>query len=74
MLLSCLLPQHQRIKNKIDEVLDLDLIKQKIENEAFDIGYYAEFVRTLMAQLCAPARDEDVAKLKNMADVVPLFK
>ena len=27
-----------------------------------------------MAQLCAPVRDEEIAKLRDTEDVVPLFK
>lgn len=52
----------------------MELIKQKVENDAFDMTYYADFVRTLMAQFCCPARDEEVAKLKDITETVPLFK
>lgn len=52
----------------------MELIQQKIENEAFDIMYYAGFVTHLMSQMCAPARDEAVAKLAQIKEVVPLFK
>lgn len=72
--MDCLAPQQQRIKAKIEEVLDMKLIEQKIENDAFDIAYYAEFVRFLMSQSCAPVRDEEIAKLKDITDIVPMFK
>ena len=52
----------------------MDLIKQKTENEALDFKYYAEFVISIMAKLCAPARDEQIAKLRNIDDIVPLFR
>ena len=56
------------------EVLDMDLIRQKMENEAFDIFYYANYVVGTMARLCAPVRDERVAAVHELKDVVPLFK
>ena len=52
----------------------MDLIKQKAENEALDVLYYGEFVIGLMAKLCAPARDETVAKIKEHKGVVALFR
>lgn len=72
--MNCLMPQQQRLRSHIDEVLDLQLIEQKIENEAFDIKYYAQFIQGLMAQFCAPVRDEEVEKIKHITDIVPLFK
>ena len=72
--MSLLLPQHVRLKAQINEVLDIDLIRQKIENDAFDIHYYANYVIGIMAKLCAPVRDEQVAALKQPTDIVPLFK
>ena len=73
-LLSLLLPQHVRLRAQVLEVLDMDLIRQKIQNDAFDIFYYANYVVGTMARLCAPVRDERVAALKEVKEVVPLFK
>ncbi|XP_013395437.1 T-complex protein 11-like protein 1 [Lingula anatina] len=73
-LLGILLPQHQRLKAHINEVLDMDLIRQKIDNDAFDFHYYAEFVISIMARLCAPARDERIKNLREIKEVVPLYK
>ncbi|XP_050390427.2 T-complex protein 11-like protein 1 [Patella vulgata] len=67
-------PQSERLKNQINEILDMDLIQQKMENDAFDIRYYADYVIGIMARLCAPVRDENVNKLKTIKDIVPLFK
>ena len=69
-----LLPQHARFRSQIDEVLDLDLIKQKAENDVIDVTHYAGFVIDIMAQLCAPARDQEVADLKKLTNVVELYK
>ncbi|XP_052277357.1 T-complex protein 11-like protein 1 isoform X2 [Dreissena polymorpha] len=73
-VMSVLLPQHVRIKSQMEEVLDTDLIRQKLANDAFDIYYYSEYVIGIMAKLCSPARDERIAKLRETKDVVPLFK
>ncbi|XP_066219709.1 T-complex protein 11-like protein 1 isoform X2 [Saccopteryx leptura] len=73
-LLSFLLPGHTRLRNQITEVLDLDLIKQEAENRALDISKLAEFIVGMMGTLCAPVRDEEVRKLKDIKEIVPLFR
>ncbi|XP_064599145.1 T-complex protein 11-like protein 1 [Liolophura sinensis] len=73
-LLSLLLPQHVRLRAQIEEVLDMELIKQKMEKDAFDIHYYSGYVIDTMAKLCAPIRDENIQKLRTVTEVVPLFK
>ncbi|XP_076703135.1 T-complex protein 11-like protein 1 isoform X2 [Callospermophilus lateralis] len=73
-LLSFLLPGHTRLRNQITEVLDLDLIKQEAENGALDISKLAEFIIGMMGTLCAPVRDEEVEKLKDIKEIVPLFR
>nr|XP_056707545.1 T-complex protein 11-like protein 1 [Euleptes europaea] len=73
-LLSFLLPGHTRLRNQITESLDLELIKQEAENGALDISKLAEFIIGMMGTLCAPARDEEIKKLKEIHEVVPLFR
>ncbi|NXD43472.1 T11L1 protein, partial [Copsychus sechellarum] len=73
-LLSFLLPGHTRLRSQITEVLDLDLIKQEAENGALDISKLVKFVIGMMGTLCAPARDEDIKKLKDINEIVPLFR
>lgn len=73
-LLSLLLPQHVRLRTQVLEVLDMELIHQQMENDAFDIFFYSNYVISTMARLCAPVRDEQVARLHELKDVVPLFK
>ncbi|XP_023617603.1 T-complex protein 11-like protein 1 isoform X2 [Myotis lucifugus] len=65
-LFSFLLPGHTRLRNQITEVLDLELIKQEAENGALDISKLVEFIIGMMGTLCAPARDEEVKKLKAL--------
>ncbi|NWS68363.1 T11L1 protein, partial [Crotophaga sulcirostris] len=73
-LLSFLLPGHTRLRSQITEVLDLDLIKQEAENGALDISKLVGFVIGMMGTLCAPARDEEIKKLKDINEIVPLFR
>lgn len=73
-LMSFLLPQHTRLKQEIDEILDLDLIKKQAENGALDFQRYAHYVLSVMARLCAPLRDEKIRQLTQTREVVPLFR
>jgi len=74
MLISVLLPQHTKLREKIDETLDLDLIKQQIDANTLEFEKYAGYILGVMSQLCAPVRDEKIAELKTTTQVVPLFK
>ncbi|KAG7214871.1 hypothetical protein INR49_005140 [Caranx melampygus] len=74
ILLSFLLPDHSRQRARIEEVLDLPLIQQQAENGALDIGRLSHFIVWMMGSLCAPSRDEDINKLREITDIVPLFK
>ncbi|KAJ0029558.1 hypothetical protein NQD34_004555 [Periophthalmus magnuspinnatus] len=73
-LLTLLLPGHGRLRSRIDEVLDLPLIQQQAEKGALDIGQLSQFIVGMMGSLCAPCRDEDINKLKEITDIVPLLK
>ncbi|XP_075693887.1 T-complex protein 11-like protein 1 [Rhinoderma darwinii] len=73
-LFSFLLPGHTRLRNQINEVLDLELIKQEAENGALDIPKLANFTIGMMGTLCAPARDEEIKKLRDIKEPVPLFR
>lgn len=73
-LLEFLLPHQTRLKIQIEESLDLSLIQQQAENKALDIGKVAQFIINMMSAFCAPCRDEDVCKLRNITDIVTLFR
>lgn len=73
-LLSFLLPGQSRLRGRIEEALDLSLIQQEAENGALDIGKVARFIIDMMATFCAPCRDQDVKNLREITDIVPLFK
>lgn len=73
-LVGLLLPSQHRIKDAIMEHLDLDLIAQQASNGVLDVKSYSNYVLDLMGKLCAPVRDDEIAELKTIADVVPLFQ
>ncbi|CAG2119678.1 unnamed protein product, partial [Medioppia subpectinata] len=73
-LLSLLLPQHTRLQQEIEEILDLDLILQQADNGILDFQRYAQYILSVCARLCAPVRDEKIRELTQTDDVVPLFR
>ncbi|XP_071792101.1 T-complex protein 11-like protein 1 isoform X1 [Asterias amurensis] len=74
LLVSILLPHHDRLRTQIEEGIDLPLIQQQAEHGILDVHHYGNFIINTMANLCAPVRDEEIAKLKEISDVVPLFR
>lgn len=73
-LFDLLLPQHTKIKQQISEVLDIPLIKQQAENGVLDFKYYAQFIISFMAKMCAQVRDEKIQELRETTDIVDLYK
>ena len=73
-MLSLLLPHHNSLRAQINEVLDLDLIKQQADHRILDISKLAQFVVSVLSKLCAPARDEQAKKILDNQDIVELFK
>ncbi|KAH8396017.1 hypothetical protein KR222_001881 [Zaprionus bogoriensis] len=59
---------------RISAALDETLIRQQAERGVLDFRAYADFVIKLLANLCCPARDEAVAKLREIEDVVDTFR
>ncbi|KAJ3596902.1 hypothetical protein NHX12_003302 [Muraenolepis orangiensis] len=72
-LLSCCLAE-DRLRSRIEEVIDLPLIQQEAENGALDINRLAQFIVETMGSLSAPCRDEDIMKLKETTELVPRLK
>jgi len=75
---AILLPQHQRLRKQIDDVLDMEVIRQQVDAGTIEPYTYTAFVLDLMSKLCAPARDEDIARLRQLqssqSDLVKLFR
>jgi len=74
MLYSILLPQHEKLKEKIESILDLEVIQQQIAGEVLEFGQYAGYILGIMGMLCAPVRDDQIAALKQETDVVKVFR
>lgn len=67
-------PQNSRIKKNIQEVLDLDLIKQLADQDALSFHHYAQYIITTMSKICAPIRDKKIRELSEQVDVIEIFK
>jgi hypothetical protein len=73
-MFELMLPHHVGVRGQIEEVLDLALIEQQADHGALDIHYYADFIINIMSRLCAPIRDDEIAQLGYITEIVPLFK
>jgi len=71
---SIFLENNKKAMERINEMLDADLIKQQAEQGVLDFKAYSTFIVHVMSLACAPIRDEAVAKLKEIEDTVELFK
>lgn len=65
---------NSRTLQYISEVLDEALIRQQAESGTLDFKAYANFVIGILERMCSPARDEAVAKLRQIDDVVDTFR
>ncbi|KAJ8262009.1 hypothetical protein GJAV_G00161050 [Gymnothorax javanicus] len=75
ILFSFLNPGANRLRTQISEVLDLDLIRQQVDNNTVDIQGIADYIITVMGKLCAPVRDQEVKRLKDSSpNIVSMFK
>ncbi|XP_048353654.1 T-complex protein 11 homolog isoform X2 [Sphaerodactylus townsendi] len=73
-LLSLILPRHNRLRNQIEDTLDMELIKQEAEHGALNIPSLTTYILGMMAMLCAPIRDEEIQRLRNISDPVYLLR
>ncbi|XP_023168935.2 T-complex protein 11-like protein 1 [Drosophila hydei] len=67
-------PNNANALVRINATLDEALIRQQAERGTLDFRSYANFVINLLASMCAPARDETVAKLREIDDVIDTFR
>ncbi|XP_022617114.1 T-complex protein 11-like protein 1 [Seriola dumerili] len=74
MLQSLLLPGHVRLRSQLDEVLDMELIRQEVDHGALDLHRLAGYIINTMASLCAPVRDPEVRALRDLKDPVKLLR
>lgn len=60
--------------SKIFDQMDIDEPRKQHRNNCLDMrGLLLEFLN-LLAQVCAPIRDEEIRKLREESDVVEMFK
>ncbi|KAL1389164.1 hypothetical protein pipiens_012589, partial [Culex pipiens pipiens] len=71
---SILSKNNERALARINEILDEQVVRQQAEQGVLDFQAYAKFVIHIMALSCAPVRDEQIGKLKDITDVVELFR
>lgn len=71
---TILTKNNQRALDRINEILDETVIKQQAEQGCLDFKTYANFVIHVMSLACAPVRDDQVAKLKEIDDVIDTFR
>uniref|UniRef100_A0A146LJJ9 T-complex protein 11-like protein 1 n=2 Tax=Lygus hesperus TaxID=30085 RepID=A0A146LJJ9_LYGHE len=73
-LFAVMTPNAVSVKNEVEEVLDVELMKQQLENQALDVNTYVQFIISVMSKICAPVRDEQLANLKKETDLVKMFR
>ncbi|KAL5276577.1 TCP11 family protein [Megaselia abdita] len=66
--------QSQKVLDHINEILDEAVIAQQAEKNVLDFKSYATFVIDVMGKFCAPARDDEIKKLREIEDVVETFR
>lgn len=53
---------------QINDVLDMELIKQQIDKSAFNLEHYLTWICEKMLTMCAPVRDKDIRSLISEND------
>ncbi|GAV07898.1 hypothetical protein RvY_17678 [Ramazzottius varieornatus] len=67
-------PRGKQFKESIRDNLDVKHVQQQVANDAFDFREKADFIIVMMGKLCAPARDDEIKRLREIDDIVPLFR
>ncbi|CAG8812793.1 29744_t:CDS:2, partial [Racocetra persica] len=62
------------LRSSINEVLDIDLITQQTKAGVYNIHNCIVFIINTMLQICAPVRDEEIQKLKDLNDFAEIFQ
>ena len=73
-LKTLVLPHQITLKAQIDEAVDPETIKRRLEAKEADPHEYTKYFIDMMASLCAQCRDEDIAKLRTTADPSECFR
>ncbi|VDL95128.1 unnamed protein product [Schistocephalus solidus] len=74
-LVDMILPYQSSLRAQINDKLDVAAAEAQIaETGRFDLASYATPIIDIMATWCAPARDADVARLRDITDSVDFLK
>ncbi|VEL19341.1 unnamed protein product [Protopolystoma xenopodis] len=75
LLIGLLLPGQANLRDHIEQQFDLETTRSQLaETGHVQLAGYAERAIGLMQRFCAPARDEEVARLREIEDPVELFR
>ncbi|XP_052020265.1 T-complex protein 11 homolog isoform X2 [Apodemus sylvaticus] len=74
ILLSLLLPRQSRLRNEIEEALDMSFLRQQADRGDLNVSYLSKYILNMMVLLCAPVRDEAVQRLESISDPVRLLR
>ncbi|CAG8567505.1 12242_t:CDS:2, partial [Funneliformis mosseae] len=69
-----LVPPSSPLHSSINEILDIDLIKQQTKAGVYNIRNCIVYITNTMLQICAPVRDEQIQELKYVNDLAEIFK
>jgi hypothetical protein len=65
-----LAPERNGLRKQLTESMDIDLVKQQMENGTFNINDMLGFVCEKMLAMCAPVRDSEIRDIENAEDVL----
>lgn len=73
------LSHHLVLREDINGVLNIDLIKQQANKGVLSFRHYANYIISVMGKICAPVRDEMIQELKQkegeeIKDIIATFK
>ena len=71
---TLVLPHQTTLKSQIDDAIDLETIKRRLEAKEADPRQYTQYFLDMMASLCAECRDENLAKLRTITDPTECFR
>lgn len=73
-IIDLLLPQHTRLKQEIEDKIDVKIIDQLSEVESLNLMDYATYILDVLSKLCAPVRDDLLKELSQTTDTVKLYR
>lgn len=69
-----LVPERSGLHKQLAETLDVDLIKQQVDNGVCEINKILSFVFEKMLSMCAPIRDREIREIANAVDPIDAIR